>query len=480
AGVDVIGDRAFASSGVAAVTLKDGVNIGNGAFLNCASVTATDLSKAAEIGDDAFRNTAISSAVLTNATKIGSYAFANTLLTEVTLGKDLVTLGENPFFGCNIATFGKAEDIMFNGIKVGQNVVEDIDVSDGVKVIGGALYSVTSKGLQLISYPIGKSEGSFTVADGTVRIGARACEGAQFSAVTLPAALTAIGDKAFYGCDYLSTVIFTGYYAPLFEEEFDEAYFTADNYPYVSDWNGKGLEISKYDILNVSTNFNAVYFGANFVDHIGHIDRTVVAVRPANGENYDSFVMKLYFGKIVSGANAATNDALQVIALIRALPDAKNITLENESAVNYARNAYNSLPNNEQKAIVDNATGSKLVESENIIEYLKNLSDSGNTPQDSSESNAENSFGKFMKNNLVGFIVAAAVAVAFVVYVVLSQKKAKTAAGDSETETPSTEETAETSSDSEEAENADDEISEETDGETAESDISDETDDLQK
>ena len=77
--------------------------------------------------------------------------------------------------------------------------------------------------MELVTYPAGKTDKNFAVADGTVRITARAFMNAKIESVTLPREFKSIGDKAFYGCENLNVVTFLGYYAPVLEEQYDES-----------------------------------------------------------------------------------------------------------------------------------------------------------------------------------------------------------------------------------------------------------------
>ena len=89
-------------------------------------------------------------------------------------------------------------------------------------------------------------------------------------------------------------------------------------------------------------------------------------VKPKNGQNYGSFIFGQYFNRVVVGDNAAKQATLKVIELINALP--ATITLADEAAVIAARDAYNKIPEIEQKALVSNYT--KLTSAESTIAYL--------------------------------------------------------------------------------------------------------------
>lgn len=431
--IDKIGDYAFARTPLAAVTLKDGAVIGDYAFMNCESLaTVNNMGKAVEIGARAFANTLITAADLSSAEKVGDFAFSGSKVTKVEFGGELTeaadgtkklgaklkTLGENPFFGCKIASFAREEDVVFNGEVVGKDTLYTYDVSDAVKVIDNVLYAVVPNGLELICYPIGASAGTFTVEEGTVRIGARAFQGAQLTNVTLPSTLKAIGDKAFYECGKLTTVIFKSYNAPILEEEYDPYYVNSDNLP-MSSLGYEGLGISDYYMWNASSP-NNFYFGANFVGNIGKFTPSLVMVSPANGTGYNTFIFEKYFNTFALGDNAATDATLRVIAMIEALNS--SITLDDEAAVAAVRRAYDALPGLEQQALVSNY--SKLTNAESTIEYLKLRNQQPEIPTEPEEVSTVNALG------IAGFTVAGVLLVAvagLLAYILLEKKKTKQA-----------------------------------------------------
>ena len=409
--VESIGENAFAFNKLVGVTLKEGALIGDGAFAyNEGLAEAFGLDKAVYIGAYAFYSGALAKADLTSAQYIGDYAFGVSQLKEVLFGSALEELGENPFYGCDIKTYGKIADVQFNGVTVSSELTENYDVSDNVKVIDGVLYQKVRGGMELVSYPAGKEEANFSVCDGTVRISARAFYSSGLKSVTLPYTLLAIGDKAFYGCNGLKTVVFKSYKAPVLEEEYNSDYAILRNAPLTGNYSiYKGLGISKYFMWSLS-NANNYYYGANFVDNIGHIRDNIVMVRPANGLNYDTFILSQYFGASISGNNAAMDATLLVIAMIDALP--VSLTLNDESAVVAAREAYDNLPSVEQQALVHNAD--KLFSAEQTIEYLKNREKPDDPPVIIIEEGVD-------IVALIGYILAGVFAAALIAYIVVTQ-----------------------------------------------------------
>lgn len=446
-----VGAYAFAGTSLGSVTLKAadaqsvGAAIGEGAFYGCSALSEVkNLSSVYSVGAYAFAYSALKAVDLSGVTAVDDFAFAWSPVEEVvlvaerteeggavTVAGSLVSLGENPFAGCPVQTFAREEEQTFNGQTFGTALNGDYAVSDSVQVIGGVLYASTPNGLELISYPAANSATDYTVEEGTVRITANAFEGAPLKSVTIASTVGAIGDKAFYGCGQLGTVIFTSYEAPVLEERYDEDYLLYTNLPYTGyvalsgGTSEEGLGIVDFYMWNVTSNYTNFYFGANFVDYIGHIQAPIVMVMPSNGQGYDTFIFSQYFGVKVLGKPAATQATLNAIALIDLIPATAEITLESQAAVEAARAAYDALPTTEQKALVENY--SKLTEAERIIDYLLGRDD-GNIdppqPVDPPQPEERN----FFADNMVGLIIAGAlllVVIGLVVYVVLLKKNNK-------------------------------------------------------
>ncbi len=379
--VKEIGESAFAYvKTLESVTFADGVKVGKGAFGYCTALSELKNDKAiASVDDYAFAYSALSSIDLSGAEYIGTHAFIKENVTpfSVTLGEKLTNIGENPFAMCDIAPFSVVKITEFNG-KNYEEISYDFSLSDNVLVIAGSLYRKVPNGLELITYA---GEGkSATVADGTVRLSAMSFAGSDVKSVDLPKELNAIGHKAFYACEKLTLVTFKSYNAPILEEEFDYNYFaTFENIPATGDYNFvdqnggeliyKGLGIVDYFMWNAADAPYVVYYGANFIDYIGHIDSPITMVCPANGKNYGSFIFGQYFDTVILGAAAADDVTLAAIALIDKLPE--TVSLDDRAAVEAARAAYDAISTLEQRALV--TIYSKLTEAEDRIQKLLTL-----------------------------------------------------------------------------------------------------------
>ena len=380
--VDTIGEYAYASSKITKVEFKTGAVIEDGAFANCELLFEADVSNVVSIGASAFYNTALTSVNLKEATYVGDFAFGESEVTSVTFGEKIEEFGENPFYGCAIETFATEEDVYFNGQKIeGQTkIVETYEINDKVQVINGVLYQKVKTGLELISYPMSKVGKAYVVEEGTTRISARAFAGSMLEDVTLPSTLKALGDKAFYECNNLSVVVFKSYNAPILEEDYDSERISYDCLAMTGKIGQyQGLGIVKYYMWNSTSQYTNFYFGANFVDFIGDVDKHLVMVKPANGRNYNTFILQQYFNTTVEGSAAATAETIEIILLIDELPD--EISLSDEAAIVAARTAYDKIMTLEQKALVSNY--SKLTSAESTLAYLKARADgSTSTPEE--------------------------------------------------------------------------------------------------
>lgn len=388
-----IGDNAFRATALENVTFaEEGAEIGEYAFYKVTNLAVVNnLDKVVHIGTYAFAGTAIEEANLASAQYVDDYAFAYSALTSVSFGVEigengnvtksgsLVYLGENPFVGCEISTYGAAAQIKFNGNTVATELVEDYNISEYVKVSGGALYLAVPNGWQLVSYPMLREAVMFEVEEGTVRISARAFQGSAVQGATIASTVKAIGDKAFFGCGNLNLVVFKSLNAPILEEEYNKKYVD-DAYPLpypgyypTSDGVYKNLGITKYYMWNVITNsgtaYSNFYFGANFVNYIGLIDNKLTMVKPVNGRNYDTFIYGQYFNTVIDGATAATEATLEAIRAIAAIPETVELTDECVALVEAARAAYNAIGSLDQQALVSNYA--KLTAAERRLEFLR-------------------------------------------------------------------------------------------------------------
>ncbi len=388
--VVTIGDYAFMETVLVKADLSSIESIGKYAFVQCKSLSDVTLSEnqvkilegafayndkllkvqnlqfATEIGAYAFAHSGMQEADLSGAVVIGDQAFLKEELAALTvkLGENLVTLGDNPFAMCVVAPFSKIDTVTVNG-KDYSTEVFDFNINENIYVVDGSLYCLLPNGgLEMITYT-GRNPANVKVADGTVRISGYAFAGTDVKMVTLPYTVDAVGHKAFFACENLQIVVFTSFEAPILEEEYDQNYFeTYENLPgsgtgygEYTDYDGtlvviKPLGVIPYFMWNVSGNYSNVFYGANFVDYIGHIDNKIMMVRPSNGQYYETFIFDQYFNLTVDGDVAAEDATLAAIAAINQIPE--RVELKHKDIVLAARAAYSKVPTLAQQALVSN------------------------------------------------------------------------------------------------------------------------------
>ena len=378
-----IGEYAFANAkSLAELTLNpNGSVLDMGAFINAEALSKVEnLQAVTEIGAYAFANSILTEADLSAAVKIGDLAFMKKEVAPLTvkLGTALAELGDNPFAYCVVAPFFTTETVTFNGQEyTKQNFTYQI--SETVCVIDGNLYcKLPNGGLEMSTYT-GNSDENVRIAEGTYRVSAYAFAGTGVKMVTVPYTVLTIGNKAFFDCENLQVVVFTSYEAPILEEEFDQSYYnTLQNFPgtgdmgELKDYDGNPIVITPLEILpyfmwNILGNYSNVYYGANFVDYIGHMDNKIMMVRPSNGQHYGTFVHEQYFNLFVDGSVAAQDATLAAIAAINQIPE--RVELIHEEIVKAARAAYTKVATLDQQALVSNF--SKLQKAEQRLTQLK-------------------------------------------------------------------------------------------------------------
>ena len=452
-----IGAHAFeGAASLVRVTLPNDTNseaeIGDFAFAGCTSLATVDnLTFVPYIGAHAFENANISGEIdLAHAAYIGDLAFANNHINKATLGTVLEEIGDNPFAGDPIRAFGTTTPVYFPSTStdpddiVGETFDGTFDIGEKISVIDGVLYRKVEfaggdlrgervvngvkeyylYGLELITYPAeNDARKEYTVAEGTVRIGAGAFMGTKtLERVILPASLASIGDKAFYGANALKIVVFNSLKAPILEEQYDEDYQISQgddsNLPgeflqnAENDETARDLGVLKYGMWFIDP--ASFFYGANFVDYIGKTDGSLTMVRPSNGTGYDNFIYGQYFDLILSGPVAADETTRAVIRAINALPDAEDITAENylnyKPQADAARALYEAITSDEQRALIGNYQRLRNVE-EQIGQ--KELEASGGSVQPPEEDGGS----KGPSATVVGPTVAVSVLVAVAIVV---------------------------------------------------------------
>ena len=432
--VETVGEGAFIyNSALIDVMLNpEGCVLENNAFAECESLNGVqNLDAVTAIGDYAFLNTALTEVKLTAAEHIGTYAFMKPEKTpfKVTLGEDLKTLGDNPFAMCQVE-FCIVETTDFNGTAL-EDKTYTFDISDDVTVIDGSLYCRLNRGMTLITYA-SNDPANAVVAEDTLRISGMAFAGSDVEMVTLPNTVFSIGDKAFYDCDALHTVVFGSYEAPVLEEEFDRTWYEGfENMPGTGDFGTytdyvgnevpiTGMGLIPYYMWNSTDGmYSNVFYGANFVDHVGYVTEKLTMIRPVNGTNYDSFIYSQYFDVTIDGAQAPDKGTLETIWAIKDIPE--RVTYEKRAVVENARALYNKIATLEQQALVTNYAD--LISAEQRIVSLTPTEEPA--PEQPIVQEQRNTGKGLLITLLVLLGIVLAAAIAGAVYVVLKARKEK-------------------------------------------------------
>ena len=463
AGVETLGETAFGETALTKVDLSGATEIGKYAFVNCAELVdvtlnsngaeilegafsyceklgnVNNLNKVTYVGDYAFAYTALTNADLSSAEYIGSFAFMKESMTDfkVTITEALKDIGDNPFVYCNIGMFSTIEKVEFNG-KTYETPVFTYNINDNIAIIEGSLYRVVPTGYELIVYA--GEGGCYEVAEGTTRVSAYAFAGSDIAIVKLPHSLKSIGHKAFYDCQELGLVAFASFKAPVLEEEYDiNLVYSGDHIPakgtyelYDTDGNvieKDGLEIVPFYMWNASQSPTNVYYGANFVDYVGLVDRSIVMSRPVNGQYYDSMIYNLYFDTVVDGGAAMDEVTYAAKVAIESIPE--SIQLSDKAIIQAARAAYDKIATEAQKALISDLR-IKLEQAEKRIadlEYLANNPEGGTSGDGNTENGGDTSTPPTEKKGCKGNIATTGVVIALVTvcgmaFVTVRRKKA--------------------------------------------------------
>ena len=192
--VTSIGYVAFRDcTNLTSITIPDSVTrIGSMAFRDCTGLTSITLSNSVtSIGDWAFWGcTGLTSITIPDSvTSIGIWAFLGcTGLTSITLGNNVTSIREGVFDGCT--------GLISINVASGNNYYSDNN---------GVLFN--KEKTELIKYPAGKSQTSYTIPNSVTSIGKRAfykCTG--LTSITIPNSVTSIGDWVFDGCTGLTCI----------------------------------------------------------------------------------------------------------------------------------------------------------------------------------------------------------------------------------------------------------------------------------
>ena len=226
--VTKIGDNAFQNAEMlSAIDLKHVTSVGQYAFERCVALTSLDLGAALTIGRNAFYEcTALENVVLgnekTTLSSIGLRAFEKCSKLETVTFKNVANVGQYAFKGTavksvDLTSVTKIDGSAFENAKG----LETVTFGKNLTSLGGAAFANTA--IKEISIP-GKvttwGNGSFSnchkltkveIQEGINTIPKYTFQGSEeLCEVTLPVTLTQVGEGAFNECRALATVNYTG------------------------------------------------------------------------------------------------------------------------------------------------------------------------------------------------------------------------------------------------------------------------------
>ena len=188
-----------------ALTTVTGIkNVGDNAFSGCTALESIDLSKAEEIGEEAFVGTKLASVDLSSAKEIGKRAFKDiATLTNVTFGKPLEKIGASAFNGTAMTVLSLSKCKSLN--KVGDNAFPETawtNIKLGGSPVNIAKVPLTNARESLKKLTISAEEaGDLTDGFGSgLFAGFTALTTVEFAvdeSGLSPVGITAIGDNAF-------------------------------------------------------------------------------------------------------------------------------------------------------------------------------------------------------------------------------------------------------------------------------------------
>lgn len=185
-------------------------SIGENAFRGCSGMTSVSMPSAlSSIGDNAFRDCSnLYSVDLPDyLNSVGAYAFAEcTSLTSVFIPDYVSSIGRSAFFGCSSLT---SVTIPSSVTDLGVSSFDECPNMTSVTINSNAIISATTFDRNLKSF-FGDFNRSYTLGQGVTSIGEHAFSGCYYmTSVIIPSTLTSIGSYAFINCINLSWVKIT-------------------------------------------------------------------------------------------------------------------------------------------------------------------------------------------------------------------------------------------------------------------------------
>ena len=176
-----------------------------------------------------------------SVTSIGAFAFDGcTGLTSITIPDSVTRIGDGAFSGCTGLTS--------INVASGNNYYSDNN---------GVLFN--KKKTELIIYPEGKSQTSYTIPDSVTSIGRYAFYGCTgLTSITIPNSVTSIGDGAFLECTGLTSITIPNSVTSIGDEAFWDCTGLKDVYYTGSKDEWKAISVGSYNdnLLNATIHYN--------------------------------------------------------------------------------------------------------------------------------------------------------------------------------------------------------------------------------
>ncbi len=214
-----IGSRAFYyCENLESATLGNGVtNIGSYAFGHCSSLSKINIpNSVTSIGEYAFYlcETLTFISIPSSVTSIGHSAFYCCInLKSIVINNGVRSIDNCAFQDCenlvSITIPDSVTNIGFEAFLRCDNLVSiTVDENNpNYSSVSGVLFNKNIT--NLIQYPIGKSEPSYSIPEGVNNISSSAfCNCTNLKSIIIPDSVTSIASNAFYGCSNLESVAF--------------------------------------------------------------------------------------------------------------------------------------------------------------------------------------------------------------------------------------------------------------------------------